>query len=156
MKRTPLKRKTPLLAKHPAKRAKRPLGASKRKKTTPTITKVKKQLWDECRRITRQRHGNTCYTCYRTGLEGSNWQTGHFISSSICSAYLRYHLDNLRPQCYNCNINKSGNWVAYEEHLRKEFGADFPEALKQLNRDTAGKQYDILWYQEKLNEYKQL
>lgn len=127
----------------------------RRKSKTP-LAKLKKALWDECRRITRTRHGNTCYTCGRTGLEGSNWQTGHYISSSICSVYLRYHLDNLRPQCYNCNINKSGNWIAYEAHLIVDHGRDFPETLKQLNRDTSGKQYDVLWYEEKLNEYKNL
>lgn len=127
-----------------------------RRKSKSPLAKLKKALWDECRRITRTRHGNTCYTCGRTGLEGSNWQTGHFISSSICSVHLRYHLDNLRPQCYNCNINKSGNWIAYEAHLIVDHGRDFPETLKQLNRDTAGKQYDILYYQEKLEEYKKL
>lgn len=140
MKRTPLKRKTQLKAKSKIKR-----------RSKSDLAKLKQQLWDECRRITRTTYGNTCYTCGRTGLEGSNWQTGHFISSSICSVYLRYHLDNLRPQCYNCNINKSGNWLAFEEHLVLD-GKD-PEALKQLNRDTQGKQYDILWYMEKLEEY---
>ena len=67
---------------------------------------------------------------------------------------MRYHLDNLRPQCYNCNINKSGNWVAFEEHLIKD-GID-PEALKQINRDTTGEQYDITWYEEKLKEYQNI
>ena len=69
---------------------------------------------------------------------------------------MRYHLDNLRIQCYNCNINKSGNWVSFEAKLREEFGHAFPEELKQLNRDTTGEQYDILWYQDKLDEYKQI
>lgn len=127
----------------------------RRRSKTP-LAKLKAALWEECRRITKTRHGNTCYTCGRTGLEGSNWQTGHYISSSICSVHLRYHLDNLRPQCYNCNINKSGNWIAFEAHLIVDKGRDFPEQLKQLNRETTGKQYDILWYEEKLKEYQQL
>jgi 5-methylcytosine-specific restriction endonuclease McrA len=126
-----------------------------RRKSKSPLAKLKQQLWDECRRITRARYGNTCYTCGRAGLEGSNWQTGHFISSSICSVHLRYHLDNLRPQCYNCNINKSGNWIAFEAHLIVEKGRDFPEQLKQLNRETTGRQYDSTWYLEKIEEYKQ-
>lgn len=140
----------------PFKRAKRPLGRAKRPRSGLTVTRLKKKLWDECRRIIRNRHGNTCYTCGRRDLEGSNWQTGHYISSSICSAHLRYHLDNLRPQCYNCNINKSGNWLAFEQHLIAEHGKEFPEQLKKLNRETTGKMYDILWYQDKLTEYQQL
>lgn len=125
----------------------------RRRSKTP-LAKVKTKLWDECRRITRERYGNTCYTCGRANLEGSNYQTGHFISSSICSVYMRYHLDNLRIQCYNCNINKSGNWLAFEEHLKKD-GID-TEALKQLNRDTQGESYRIDWYEAKLEEYKTL
>lgn len=125
----------------------------KRRSKTP-LAKLKQALWAECRRITRERYGNTCYTCGRTGLEGSNWQTGHFISSSICSVALRYDLDNLRPQCYSCNINKSGNWIAFEEHLIQDKGPDFPEHLKARNRATRGEKYDELWYQQKLQEYE--
>jgi 5-methylcytosine-specific restriction endonuclease McrA len=151
-----LKRRTPLRAKAPLKRSKHPLKASKTKKKTPNVTSLKKKLWTLCRELTRKTHGNTCYTCGRTGLEGGNWQTGHFISSSICSVELRYDLQNLRPQCYNCNINKSGNWIAYEERLTREFGQKHVDDLKQRNRNTTGKQYDILWYQAKIAEYEKL
>jgi hypothetical protein len=143
MKQTGFKSKTPLRgSKSPPK---------KRKKSSP-LQLAKKKLWEECKRITRGKYGNVCYTCGKEGLEGSNWHTGHFISSSICSVYMRYHLDNLRPQCYNCNINKSGNWLAFENHLKKD-GID-PDELKQKNEDTKGKQYDILYYENKLQEYK--
>lgn len=152
MKRTPLQRKTGLKAKTGFTRK----VVKKVKKKTPTITLLKKKLWDECKRIIRERHGSTCYTCGRTGLEGSNRHTGHFISSSICSVELRYDLDNLRPQCYACNIHKSGNWLAFETHLMIEKGRDFPTELKARNELTKGKQYDILYYQTKLDEYKQL
>lgn len=125
----------------------------RRRSKTP-LAKAKQALWAECRRIIRARYGNTCYTCGKEGLTGSSWQTGHFISSSICSVFMRYHLDNLRIQCYNCNINKSGNWLAFEDHLQRD-GID-TEALKQLNRDTTGEQYDILWYNDKIAEYMKL
>ena len=139
MKRGFIKRKTPI----------------RRKSKTP-LAKLKQELWGHCRRIIRALYGNTCYTCGRTGLEGSNWQTGHFISSSICSVHLRYYLDNLRPQCYNCNINKSGNWLAFEDHLIREKGESFPLHLKTLNRETTGLQYDSLWYTAKIEEYEKL
>lgn len=69
----------------------------------------------------------------------------------MCSAELRYSLENLRPQCYRCNIHLSGNWLAYELHL-KEDGID-PNELKQRNRDTTGRQYDSLWYNAKIADY---
>lgn len=136
------------------KRSKRLLGAKSRKiKRIPTVTKLKKQLWEECKRIIRARHGFTCYTC---GAKTDHPHTGHFIPSSICSAEMRYSLDNLRPQCFRCNIHLSGNWVAYEAHLIVDHGRDFPEQLKQKNRDTIGQQYDSLWYEAKLKEYQQI
>lgn len=150
MKKTPLKRKTGFKAKHATKRLKLP---QKRRKV-PSVRLLKKKLWNECKRIIRAKYGNTCYTCGAQPLEKSNFQTGHFIPSSVCSVEMRYSLDNLRPQCFRCNINLSGNWLAYEEHLIKD-GIN-PEILKQRNRNTTGKQYDFLWYENKIAEYKQI
>lgn len=115
------------------------------------LKRLKEKLWSLCRDITRKRYGNTCYTCGRGQLHGSNWQTGHYISSSISSVAMRYDLDNLRPQCYNCNINKSGNWLAFEIHLQED-GVDIEE-LKVRNQSTKGLQYDTLWYSKKIEEY---
>jgi len=67
---------------------------------------------------------------------------------------VRYLLDNLRPQCFHCNINLSGNWVAFEKHLLKD-GIDI-DALKKRNEETKGTVYPLSWYQEKIEEYKKL
>lgn len=64
---------------------------------------------------------------------------------------MRYDLENLRVQCYACNIHRSGNWVAYEEHLTRD-GIDVA-ALKRRNQMTIGLKYDILFYQRKIEEY---
>ena len=149
MRKTPLKRKTPLRAKKPLRGSK--LRSKKKKPKKPTITLLKKKLWEECKRITRARHGYDCYTC---GQRSDHPHTGHFIPSSICSAEMRYDLMNLRPQCFRCNIHLSGNWVAYEKHLKAD-GIDV-EVLKQRNEDTKGGQYDRLWYENKIEEYKKL
>lgn len=119
---------------------------------------LKSKLWGECKRIIRERYGNgngtyTCYTCDAHLDRPAKAQTGHFIPSSVCSAHMRYHLDNLRVQCYRCNINLSGNWVEYEKRLEREMGAGFVERLKQENEDTKGKQYDRLWY---IEQYERL
>lgn len=116
-----------------------------------TVGKLKKTLWNLCREIIFKQYGNICYCCGALDLVGSNRHLGHFIPSSVSSAELRYSLDNLRPSCYRCNIHLSGNWPAYEAHLRRD-GIDV-EALKQRNYDTKGKQYDRLFYQSKIDEY---
>lgn len=143
MRKTPLRRKTKLKSQK----------ASKKKLS---LTKLKKKLWEECRRIIRARDGNVCYTCGKTELVGSDWHTGHFITSSVCSAEMRYDLGNLASQCSFCNIHRSGNWPAYEAHLIRDYGGDFPANLKRRNEETKGKQYDSLWYLSKIEEYKKL
>ena len=127
--------------------------ALRRKSKTP-LAKLKDQLWQLCREITFKRYGNDCYTCDAKNLTGSNRQCGHFIASSVCSSSLRYDLGNLRPQCAACNIWKSGNWLAFENHL-KEDGIDVEE-LKRRNEQTKGLKYDELWYKEKIEEYSAL
>jgi hypothetical protein len=170
MKKTPLARKKPLRAKRPnftkntqnkktlpkgiSGALKSIVGAKNNKaKARPPISKLKKQLWEECKRIVRARHGLICYTC---GAKCDHPHTGHYLPSSVCSVEMRYSLDNLRPQCFRCNIHLSGNWPAYEAHLIIDHGRDFPEQLKQKNRETTGRQYDILWYTAKLEEYRNL
>lgn len=121
-------------------------------KKQASITKLKAKLWSLCRQIIFQRYGNTCYTCSATNLSGSNLQCGHFISSSVCSHELRYSLDNLRPQCFRCNINLRGNWPSYEQHLIRD-GIDV-EALKRRNEETKGKLYGRQWIIEQIALYE--
>lgn len=130
-----------------------PLARKPRKKKSP-LSKLKKQLWLLCREITIKRDGSDCYTCPSKALEGSNRQLGHFISSSICSTELRYDLKNLKIQCYSCNINKSGNWLAYENRLIREHGEDYVKELKERNEKTKGLMYREDFYIDKIKEYE--
>lgn len=134
-----------------ASKARKPKKRRLARQRLDTVGKLKKQLWAITREIIFLKHGNDCYTCGAANLTGSNRQCGHYISSSVCSTEVRYGLDNLRPQCSGCNIWKSGNWLEFESHLKRD-GVDV-EALKQRNYDTKGKQYDRLWYSAKIEEY---
>lgn len=122
---------------------------------------LKDKLWRECKRIIRSRYGNkngtwNCYTCGALLDEPRKAQTGHFIPSSICSTAMRYNLDNLRIQCYRCNINLSGNWPAYERNLDIEMGIGFADELKATNEQTKNMQYDSIWYEDTIDRYKKL
>lgn len=103
----------------------------KRKSKTP-VSKLKNKLWELTKKIIRRIYGNTCFTCSKKGLEGSNWQTGHFIPSSTCGASLRYDLRNLRPQCYHCNINGGGQGAEFYKRLVETEGQEY---VDQLFRD---------------------
>lgn len=157
MKRTPLQRRTPLKTKKDLHtlthfQAHKP----KKRRVKTDLQKAKDKLWELCKLITRARYGNVCFTCDKPGLEGGNWQTGHFITDSTCSTELSYDLNNLRPQCYHCNINLSGTWEEFEHRLTRIHGAAYVQELKDRNRATKGLKYDILWYQRKIDEYESL
>lgn len=125
-----------------------------KKQRLDSIGKLKSKLWQLCRAIIISKYGSDCYTCPAKSLTGSNRHIGHFISSSVCSAAMRYDLGNLRPQCYACNIHRSGNWISFEAHLIAD-GIDVAE-LKQRNERTKGQKYDVLFYQDKIAEYTSL
>lgn len=169
MKRTPLARKTPLKAKTGLKNKGMVQSASSRIKTSGNgknkplarrskseLAKLKDKLWELCKNITRARYGGTCYTCDKQGLEGSNQQTGHYLTDSTCSTELRYDLNNLRIQCYRCNINLSGNWIEYERRLIRDHGEEYVAELKRRNYATKGLMYREDWYKRKIEEYKAL
>ena len=145
MKRTGFKR--------PAKALKRPVAKSKRTKATP-IKKLRKQLWELCKQITRLTYGNTCYTCDAKELTGSNWHTGHFIPRSICGLYLRFDLRDLRPQCYRCNISLAGNGSEFYRRLVEREGQEYVDQIfadkKRETKET------VAFYQEKIAQYTAL
>lgn len=98
---------------------------SVRKKSKSNISTIQRLIWDECKRIIRRDYGNTCYSCGRSGLSGSNWHTGHMIPKAVLGAFLKYDLRVLRPQCYYCNINLGGNGAMFIENMRKIEGDDY-------------------------------
>jgi 5-methylcytosine-specific restriction endonuclease McrA len=146
-------RTTSLRSKRPQKAILRLPGAKKRRKKSD-LSKLKEKLWQLCRQLIIKQHGTDCYTCPSRNLAGSGLHIGHFIPSSVCSTRLRYCLTNLRPQCYACNIHRSGNWLAYERHLIRD-GVDVA-VLKQQNGATTGLSYRNDWYETKITEYQAL
>lgn len=103
-----------------------------RKKSKEPISKLQRRIWEKCKAIIRKTHGNTCYTCGRSGLIGSNWHTGHLWPKASLGAFLKYDLRVLRPQCYHCNINLGGNGAVFYERMSKEIGE---EKMGQLKKD---------------------
>lgn len=69
-----------------------------------------------------------CFTC-------DNWfhwkkiHCGHYISRTF--KYTRWDLDNLRPQCYACNVIKKGMSHIFRAKLVKEIGTKRVEELEE-------------------------
>lgn len=116
------------------------------------IKRLKAELWQLCKEITRKRYGNTCYTCDAVGLVGGNWHTAHFIASSICGLYLRYDLRNLRPGCYRCNVSLAGNGANYYRRLVEREGQAYVDAIfADKGKIVKG---DLAFFAEKVAEYR--
>jgi hypothetical protein len=128
----------------------------KRRSKSP-LAKLKEKLWQLCRKVVFTKYGTRCFTCGRGPLEGSNLQLGHFIASSLSSVEMRYEVEgNLKPQCYMCNINHSGNTLQFRRNLIRDHGIEYVEELEARNERTKGLMYREEWYEAKIAEYKKL
>lgn len=123
----------------------------KKKRSMGQIKRFKTILWELCKQITRLKYGNKCYTCGKLGLEGSGWQTGHFIASSVGGVSLRYNLRNLRPQCYYCNINLGGNGSFFYKNLVEREGQQYVDQIFQDKQRII--KADEIWFKDKIQEY---
>jgi hypothetical protein len=117
------------------------------------ISKIQRQLWEECKRIIRARYKHNCYTCDAKNLEGSNLQTGHMIAKASLGAYLKYDLRLLRLQCSRCNIWNGGMGAVFIENMRRIEGNEYVDNILK-DRQVTVKAYDH--YLKTLSEYKQI
>lgn len=114
-----------------------------------TVGKLKKDLWKHFALYIRTRDKGICFTCGRQA-EGSGYHAGHFIPKSVGGLALYFHEENVRGQCYNCNINLGGNQYEYGQRLGK----------KKVNELIKLKMLTTKWttqdYLDKINYYKEL
>ena len=124
-----------------------------KRKSKSLIRKTQDLLWQECRRIIKQRYGNTCYTCGKTGLEGANWQIGHLLPKASVGASLKYDLRILRPQCFHCNINLGGCGAEYLRQMQSREGSDYvTQIFKDKQKIVKAQDH----YEKLLKEYKEI
>ncbi len=124
-----------------------------KKKSKQKISLIQRKLWNLCKILIRKKYGNSCYTCGQTGLQGSNWHTGHMWAKASLGAYMKYDLRILRPQCYNCNINRGGMGADFFSKMLMENGEEYMNQLKKERQITV-KAYDH--YLELIEKYSKL
>lgn len=106
-----------------------------------TLTKLKKKLWTVFSQYIRLRDKGVCFTCGKC-VEGRAYHAGHFITKKLCSPPLFFSELNTHGQCYRCNINLSGNWMAYLENMVETYGQDV------VDRMLAQRHEKVTWKQE--------
>lgn len=100
----------------------------------PTLKKLKDKLWELCKKIIREKYqdknGNwICFTCGKLITSKQDAHTGHFIPKSVCGAFLKYDLRNLRVQCIACNIWRGGNGAIFYRNMVETEGQEYVNAL---------------------------
>lgn len=124
-----------------------------RKKSKSPLSKIQRDLWEECRRIANVRYKNDCYTCGATNLQGSNKQLGHGPwPKAALGARLRYDLRVLRWQCMRCNQFMGGMGAEFYKRLLAEIGE---EKMRQLEQDKNVSVKALDYYTQLLEEYVQ-
>ncbi len=165
MKRTPLPRGTKQLKRSgfakPSretrmKRGKGALGRTQRKKkhsrSKPKLTTLKTKLWALVRVEVFKLYGTNCFTCPATKLVGSNLQCGHVPwPKSILPAKCAFDVRFLRPQCYNCNINRGG--MGAEAFTKMLLENPDRLALMEVDRHILGKA-DAQFYLDEIAKYE--
>lgn len=92
-----------------------------------------------------------CYTCGNTHsiLEIQN---GHFQRRGYKTT--RFHINDARPQCVQCNYHHSGEPEKFELNLIRDIGHDKVNELKRLAQEI-GEDNEI-FYREQASKYRKL
>ena len=134
----------------------------KKKKGVKELKKDLKELVHEYIKIKHSVDGYdcVCISCGKhlprfkdDGNKNGSCNAGHFIPVSA-SEFLRFHPDNIRPQCVKCNLSGEGEQVKYRRALVAEIGEDRVLWLES-NRYNLEKR-GVVYYEEQIEKYKQL
>lgn len=131
---------------------------TKKRKKEKGIAQLKKDLWKLFALYVKKKASEdgeyvNCYTCNAVMKIGtSNCHAGHWLSKKGSSRHY-FNEDNVRPQCYRCNINLGGNAPVFERRLKEEIGEEAVEAMYETRLVSIKRSRD--WYLEKIEEYKQ-
>ena len=103
--------------------------AKAKRKKSPSLSKLKKALWNEISLYIRGLYPN-CRHC-----QAPTQCVAHIVPSNDGAA-TRYFLPNLYAACFGCNCaerNYRGRWVYIHKDM---FGSDFVDALYEMARTT--------------------
>lgn len=120
------RRKRSRASKSPSK-ARKVVGAPK---SISKLTKEFDTVFSRWVRMSAMNEGEMvrCYTCDHVA-HYKKIHAGHYISRWYKST--RWEPNNVRPQCFMCNIYKKGNSVVFREKLIQEIGREKVEEMEE-------------------------
>lgn len=100
-------------------------------------------VWSVFTKLAKLIHGNTCCTCGKENLEGSDCQGGHFKPKKAFPA-VRFWINNVHPQCTGCNFYRQGMEYEHSLHIIKAHGQDaLDEICEHMHKSVHLTQADL-------------
>lgn len=109
--------------------------ARPRRERKSSVAALKRKLWRLFAAYVKQRDGNECFTCGQRGLEGKNWQAGHFIRKDGHAA-VAFDPKNVHSQCGRCNLYERGCVHEYAVRIMDWYGESELNRLVYRSRET--------------------
>lgn len=114
------------------------VGGAKKRNEDKSTSELKKLAQIVVNKYIRQKYSCTdgttrCFTCLRW-VSTKEIDASHFISVKHQST--RFHLDNLRSCCQDCNRFQYGNLKVFRQHLVEEIGESAVEELELLSKQA--------------------
>ena len=124
------------------------------KKSKSRLVKKLDSIFSKYIRLKHSKKGIcTCFTCGRK-YEVKKIHAGHFMSRRHYST--RWDEDNVRPQCYGCNVGNQGKQYEFAINLNKEQEGKADELLNRSRElvkfSTGDIEMLIANYQDKLKQ----
>jgi len=120
------------------------------------ISQLKKELWKHFSLYVKLKHSEngwaSCFTCGGS-IQGSDCHAGHYLSKGSFPVHY-FNEDNVRPQCWDCNINLQGNVEVFRERLIEEVGKEKVDDLYDKRHFNSKRNKG--WYQKRIEYYKNL
>lgn len=92
-----------------------------------------------------------CYTCQtKTLIPAFEIEDGHFIPRGKLPT--RYHTQNNRPQCHNCNGPERGRYQTFKQNLITEIGEEQVKLIIALSRQEG--ESTIQFYKKIADHFK--
>ena len=130
-----------------------------KKKTLPKLKKEALDLFSQLIKLEHQRDGKMkCYTCGKDLQPNTtDCQLGHFLPRGAYPG-LTFNRDNVRLQCYRCNIFLHGNVFEFRERLAAEIGEQRLLELEAMRHEPVklGRSDYLRMIQELKEEIKQI
>ena len=111
-----------------------------KKRKEKTVSQLTKELDRLFSLYIRGKYPKECYTC---GYKTDKLHAGHYISRYY--KVTRWDENNVRPQCFMCNIWKKGNASIFRANLVRDLGEAIVQKLEksidQLVRGTQQREH---------------